>query len=122
MSIIPIELEMETTASLKAGDEFESKWSANFLDAREQMLDNVDNILMEIEDWVHPIEATVDIVNVLNLADGIERIKAMRYYTYRTRVIGKHVDYDEDFDYDFTDIIRSVLQDRISCEILVGGK
>ena len=113
---------METTASLKAGEEFESKWSANFDDAKEQMLDNVDNILMEIEDWVHPTEATVDIVNVLNLADGIERIKAMRYYTYTIRVAGKHVDYDEDFDYDFTDTIRNVLQDRISCEILVGGK
>ena len=113
---------METTASLKAGDDFESKWSANFDDAKSQMLDNVDNILMEIEDWVHPTEATVDIVNVLNLADGIERIKAMRYYTYTIRVAGKHVDYDEDFDYDFTDTIRNVLQDRISCEILVGGK
>ena len=113
---------METTASLKAGEEFESQWSIHLDEAKDEMLERVDNILMEIEDWVHPTEATVDIVNVLNLADGIERIKAMRYYTYRTRVIGKHVDYDEDFDYDFTDIIRSVLQDRISSEILVGGK
>ena len=113
---------METTQELKAGDEFESKWSANYNDAKDQMLTNVDNILMEIEDWVHPTEATVDIGNVLHLANGIERIRAMRYYTYTIRVAGKHVDYDEDFDYDFTDTVRNVLQDRISSEILVGGK
>ncbi len=113
---------METTASLKAGEEFESQWSIHLDEAKDEMLERVDNILMEIEDWVHPTEATVDIGNVLHLADGIERIKAMRYYTYTIRVAGKHVDYDEDFDYDFTDTIRNVLQDRISCEILVGGK
>ena len=113
---------METTQELKAGEEFESQWSIHLDDAKSQMLDSIDNILMEIEDWVHPTEATVDIGNVLHLANGIERIRAMRYYTYTIRVSGKLVDYDEDFDYDFTDTVRNVLQDRISSEILVGGK
>jgi|TARA_R110000803_G_scaffold200566_1_gene264957 hypothetical protein len=112
MSIIPIELE----------DNYESEWSQHFDDARDECMTLTDDILMEVEDWVHPTEATVDIENVLALATAIERVKALRYYTYTVRVYGKYRDYDEDFDYDFTDAIRDSLQDRISCEILVGGK
>ena len=103
-------------------DDFESEWSQHFDDARDECMTLTDDILMEVEDWVHPTEATVDIENVLVLANAIERVKSLRYYTYTTRVYGKYRDYDEDFDYDFTDQIRASLQDRISYKITLGGK
>ena len=102
---------METTQDFKAGDEWESQWEANQDAARDECMTEVDNILMEVEHIVHDLDQTLDVNNVLIVADAINKIREMCNYRY--------VDpfNDEPYDYVFTKQVTRILQDRLSFEL-----
>ena len=102
---------MENTQELKAGFEFESQWEANYDNARDFCMSDADNILMEVEHIVHNLDQTLDVNNVLIVANAINKIREMCNYRY--------VDpfNDEPYDYVFTKQVTRILQDRLSFEL-----
>jgi len=113
---------MEDLESLKRGDQFESQWESNYDDARDECLTEADNILMEVEHLVHDLDQTLKVEDVLILSDAILKVSNLRYYRFSAQVYGKYRDYEENFDYDFTEQIKDVLQDRLSFELKIGAK
>ena len=104
---------METAKELLAGDEWQSQHEANFDNARDECMTEADNIVMEVEHMVHDIDQTLDVQNTLILAQAINRIIELRYYTYIDQFNSVA------YDYDFTDDIKMVLQERLSFELEV---
>ena len=104
---------METAKELRAGDEWQSQHEANLDKARDECMTEADDIVMEVEHIVHDLDQTLDVQNTLILAEAINKVIALRYYTY--------IDLwnDEPYDYDFTDDIKMVLQERLSFELEV---
>lgn len=113
---------METKESLLQGDAFQSQWEANFDEARDNCMIEADNILMEVEHLVHDLDQTLKVEDVLVLSDAILKVSNLRYYRFSAQVYGKYRDYEENFDYDFTEQIKDVLQDRLSFELKIGAK
>lgn len=113
---------METKESLQQGDAFQSQWEANFDEARDNCMIEADNILMEVEHLVHDLDQTLKVEDVLVLSDAILKVSNLRYYRFSAQVYGKYRDYEENFDYDFTEQIKDVLQDRLSFELKIGAK
>lgn len=113
---------MEDLENLKRGDQFESQWESNYDDARDECLTEADNILMEVEHLVHDLDQTLKVEDVLILSDAILKVSNLRYYRFSAQVYGKYRDYEENFDYDFTEQIKDVLQDRLSFELKIGAK
>ena len=72
-----------------------------------------DNIVMEVEHIVHDLDQTLDVQNTLILAEAINKVIQLRYYTYIDQF--NNVAYD----YDFSNDIKMVLQDRLSFEMEV---
>jgi len=104
---------METAKELRQGDEWQSQHEANFDDARDECMTEADNIVMEVEHIVHDLEQTLDVQNTLILAEAINKVIELRYYTYIDQFNSVA------YDYDFTDDIKMVLQDRLSFELEV---
>ena len=71
---------------------------------------------------VPTVTEQVAVQDVLTLAYAINKVVNLRYFTFSAMVYGKYQDYEEDFDYDFTDDIKMVLQDRLSFDLKLGGK
>ena len=113
---------METLEDFKKGDQFQSQWESNFDDARDECMTEADNIIMEVEHMVGDLDQKLDVQDTLILADAINKVKNLRYFTLSATVYGKYEEYEEDFDYDFTDDIKMVLQDRLSFDLKLGGK
>ena len=108
--------------NFKQDDDFQTELESNFDSARDNCLTEVDNILMEVEHLVDDINQTVNVQDVLTLADAINKVVNLRYYSFYAQVYGKHQDYEETFDYDFTAQIKNVLQDELSFELKLGAK
>jgi len=104
---------METAKELRAGDEWQSQHEANFDNARDECMTEADNIVMEVEHIVHNLDQTLDVQNTLILAEAINRVIKLRYYTYIDQFNSVA------YDYDFTDDIKMVLQERLSFELEV---
>ncbi len=104
---------METAKELRAGDEWHSRWEANKDNARDECMDIVDSVVMEVEHIVHDLDQTLDVQNTLILAEAINKIIELSYYSYLD------LWNDEPYDYDFTDDIKMVLQERLSFELEV---
>ena len=113
---------METTEDFKRDDAFQSQWESNFDQARDECMPDADNILMEVEHLVDDINQTVNVEDVLTLANAINKVANLRYFTLSAQVYGKYQDYEETFDYDFTAQIKDVLQDELSFELKLGAK
>ena len=108
--------------NFKQDDDFQTEWESNFDSARDNCMTEVDNILMEVEHLVDDINQTVKVQDNLILADAINKVVNLRYYSFYAQVYGKHQDYEETFDYDFTAQITQVLQDELSFELKLGAK
>tara|TARA_R110002050_G_scaffold1044_3_gene7265 strand:- start:345 stop:746 length:402 start_codon:yes stop_codon:yes gene_type:complete len=104
---------METAKELRAGDEWQSQHEANFDNARDECMTEADNIVMEVEHIVHDLDQTLDVQNTLILAEAINKVIELRYYTYIDQFNSVA------YDYDFTDDIKMVLQERLSFELEV---
>jgi len=104
---------METAKELRQGDEWQSQHEANFDNARDECMTEADNIVMEVEHIVHDLDQTLDVQNTLILADAINKVIQLRYYTYIDQFNSVA------YDYDFTDDIKMVLQERLSFELEV---
>jgi len=104
---------METAKELRAGDEWQSQHEANFDYALDECMTEADTIVMEVEHIVHDLDQTLDVQNTLILAEAINKVIELRYYTYIDQF--NNVAYD----YDFTDDIKMVLQERLSFELEV---
>ena len=102
---------METTQDFKAGDEWESQWEANKDAARDECMTEADNIVMEVEHIVHDLDQTLDVNNVLVLANAIENLIELSNYRYIDTYN------DVPYDYDFKQQIANILQDRLSFEL-----
>jgi hypothetical protein len=113
---------METKQDILKDEAFSTQWEANKDDARDECMTEADNIIMEVEHMVGDLDQKLDVQNTLILADAINRVIKLRYFTLSAMVYGKYQDYEEDFDYDFTDDIKMVLQDRLSFDLKLGGK
>jgi len=113
----------DTKESLQRGEDWQSEWESNFDNARDDCMTEADNILMEVEHLVDDVDQTVKVQDVLTLADAINKVVNLRYFTLSATVYGKYNDgYEEDFDYDFTAQIKDVLQERLSVELKIGDK
>ena len=104
---------METLKDFKKGDQFQSQWESNFDAARDECMIEADNIVMEVEHIVHDLDQTLDVQNTLILAKAINRVIELRYYTYIDQFNSVA------YDYDFTDDIKMVLQERLSFKLEV---
>ena len=113
---------METKEDFANGDKYQTIWEAHFDDARDECMTEADNILMEVEHLVDDLEQTVAVQDVLTLADAINKVVNLRYFTLSATVYGKYQDYEEDLDYDFTAQIKDVLQDRLSFKLKIGAE
>ena len=108
--------------NFKQDEDFQTEWESNFNFARDNCMIEVDNILMEVEHLVDDINQTVNVQDVLTLANAINKVVNLRYYSFYAQVYGKYQDYEETFDYDFTAQIKQVLQDQLSFELKIGAK
>ena len=113
----------DTKEELQRGEDFQTEWESNKDSARDEMIDQATNILLEVEHFVDEIDLTVDIRHVPELADAIKKVSNLRYFEFSATVHGKYKDYEEDFDYDFTEEIRDILKDQLGFKlILIGDK
>ena len=113
---------MDTKEELQKGDDFQTEFEANKDKARDEMIDQATNILLEVEHFVDEIDLTVDIRHVLELANAIEKVSNLRYYRFSATVYGKYQDYEEDFDYDFTREVKDFLKDSLGYELILIGE
>ena len=113
---------MDTKEELQKGDDFQTEFEANKDKARDEMIDQATNILLEVEHMVDEIDLTVDIRHVPELANAIEKVSNLRYFRFSTTVYGKYQDYEEDFDYDFTREVKDFLKDSLGYELILMGE
>ena len=113
---------MDTKEELQKGDDFQTEFEANKDKARDEMIDQARNILLEVEHFVDEIDLTVDIRHVPELADAIKKVSNLRYFRFSTTVYGKYQDYEEDFDYDFTREVKDFLKDSLGYELILIGE
>ena len=113
----------DTKEELQKGEDFQTEWESNKDAARDEMIDQATNILLEVEHFVDEIDLTVDIRHVPELADAIKKVSNLRYFEFTAQVQGKYNVYEEDFDYDFTEEVRDILNDQLGFKwILMGEK
>ena len=92
---------------------YETEFESNKDSARDEMIDQAINILLEVEHFVDEISLEVPIRHVPELANAIEKVSNLRYFRFSTTVYGKYQDYEEDFDYDFTREVKDFLKDSL---------
>ena len=112
----------DTKEELQKGEDYQTEWESNKDSARDEMVDQATNILLEVEHFVDEIDLTVDIRHVLELANAIEKVSNLRYYRFSATVYGKYQDYEEDFDYDFTREVKDFLKDSLGYELILIGE
>ena len=113
----------DTKEELQRGEDFQTEWESNKDAARDEMIDQATNILLEVEHFVDEIDLTVDIRHVPELADAIKKVSNLRYFEFSATVHGKYQDYEEDYEYDFTEETRDILKDQLGFKlILIGDK
>jgi len=113
----------DTKEELQKGDDFQTEWESNKDSARDQMIDEASNILLEVEHMVDEIDLEVHIRHVPELANAIEKVSNLRYYRFSATVYGKYNDgYEEDFDYDFTEEVRDILNDQLGFKLILMGE
>ena len=108
---------METNAELQKGEDFITEWESNKDSARDEMIDQASNIIMEVEHMIDEIDLEVPLRHVLELANAIEKVSNLRYYRFSAPIYGKYNHWVEDFDYDFTEEIRDLLADEIGFDL-----
>ena len=107
----------DTKEELQKGDDFQTAWESNKDQARDEMIDQATNIIIEVEHFVDEISLEVPIRHVPELANAIEKVSNLRYYRFSAQVYGKYQDYEEDFDYDFTEEIKDILNDQLGFDL-----
>ena len=103
----------DTKEELQSYEDFQTEWESNKDQARDQMIDEASNILIEVEHFIDEIDLEVPFRHVLELADAVLKVANLRYYRFSATVYGKYQDYEEDFDYDFTEEIKHLLNDQL---------
>ena len=106
----------DTKEELQKGDDFQTEWESNKDAARDEMIDQASNIILEVEHMIDEIDLEVPFRHVLTLADAMLKVSNLRYFEFSATVHGKYQDYEEDFDYDFTEEIRDILKDQLGFE------
>jgi hypothetical protein len=112
----------DTKEELQKGDDFQTEWESNKDAARDEMIDQATNILLEVEHFVDEIDLTVDIRHVPELADAIKKVSNLRYFEFTAQVQGKYNVYEEDFDYDFSEEVRDILNDQLGFKLILTGE
>jgi len=107
----------DTKEELQRGDDFQTEWEANKDKARDEMIDQAGNIILEVEHMIDEIDLEVPIRHVLELSEAIQKVANLRYYRFSATVLGKYQDFEEDFDYDFTEEIKDILNDQLSFDL-----
>ena len=107
----------DTKEELQRGEDFQTKWEANKDSARDEMVDQATNILIEVEHFVDEISLEVPIRHVSELAEAIEKVANLRYFRFSAQIEGKYRVYEEDFDYDFTEEVRDILRDQLGYDL-----
>ena len=95
---------------------FQTEWEANKDAARDEMIDQASNIILEVEHMIDEIDLEVPIRHVLELSEAIQKVANLRYYRFSATVLGKYQDFEEDFDYDFTEEIKHLLNNQLGFE------
>ena len=106
----------DTKEELQRGEDYQTEWEANKDSARDEMIDQASNIILEVEHFIDEIDLEVPLRHVLELANAIEKVSNLRYYRFSAPVYGKYNDWVEDFDYDFTEEIKHLLNDQLGFE------
>ena len=112
----------DTKEELQKGEDYQTEWESNKDSARDEMVDQATNILIEVEHFVDEISSEVPLRHVLELANAIEKVSNLRYFRFSTTVYGKYQDYEEDFDYDFTREVKDFLKDSLGYELILIGE
>jgi len=113
---------METKEELQRGEAFQTEWESNKDSARDEMIDQATNILIEVEHMVDEVSLEVPIRHVPELAEAIEKVSNLRYFRFSAQVYGKYQDYEEDFDYDFTEEVKDILNDQLGFKLILTGE
>jgi len=103
---------METREDMLQSDFFETQWTSNKDDARDSFIDEVKRILMPIEHHVSSL-CDVEVNNVPQVANAINQVSNLRFYSYTKEVEGKYQLYEETFEYDFTEELKDLLRDEL---------
>ena len=106
----------DTKEELQKGDDFQTEWESNKDAARDEMIDQASNIILEVEHMIDEIDLEVPFRHVLTLADAMLKVSNLRYFEFSATVHGKYQDYEEDFDYDFTEEVKDILNDQLGFE------
>ena len=106
----------DTKEELQRGEDYQTEWEANKDSARDEMIDQASNIILEVEHFIDEIDLEVPFRHVLTLADAVLKVSNLRYYRFSAPVYGKYNDWVEDFDYDFTEEIKHLLNDQLGFE------
>ena len=101
---------------------YETEFESNRDSARDEMIDQATNILLEVEHFVDEIDLTVDIRHVPELADAIKKVSNLRYFRFTAQCEGKYRVYEEDFDYDFTKEVKDILLDQLGFKLILMGE
>ena len=108
---------MDTKEELQRGEDFQTEWESNKDKARDEMIDQASNIILEVEHMVDEIDLEVPLRHVLELSHAIRKVVNLRYYRFSAQVYGKYQDYEEDYDYDFTEEVRDILDDQLGFDL-----
>ena len=74
-------------------------------------------------DWGFKAVSSDEVEQGKQQSEAINKVVNLRYFTLSATVYGKYKDYEEDFDYDFTEEIRDILKDQLGFKlILIGDK
>ena len=101
---------------------YETEFESNRDSARDEMIDQATNILLEVEHFVDEISLEVPLRHVPTLAEAIKKVANLRYFRFSTTVYGKYRDYEEDFDYDFTKEVKDILLDQLGFKLILTGE
>ena len=101
---------------------YETEFESNKDSARDEMIDQAINILLEVEHFVDEISLEVPIRHVPELANAIEKVSNLRYFRFTAQVEGKYRVYEEDFDYDFTKEVKDILLDQLGFKLILTGE
>ena len=101
---------------------YETEFESNRDSARDEMIDQATNILLEVEHFVDEISLEVPLRHVPTLAEAIEKVSNLRYFRFTAQCEGKYRVYEEDFDYDFTKEVKDILLDQLGFKLILTGE
>ena len=112
----------DTKEELQKGEDFQTEWESNKDAARDEMIDQASNILIEVEHFINESDLEVPFRNVLTLADAVLKVSNLRYFEFSAQVEGKYRVYEETFSYDFTKEVKELLQDSLGYDLILKGE